>query len=409
MKKRLVSILLAMGMLAGMVIPAQAADEIVFWNFFTGPDGENMQNLIDGFNATEPAFKIKSTTMAGGDLSAKIPTVVNSGTGIPDLVTLDVANIALYQEQGLLEPVTALTEYQPELKKENYNAKVWEASFVDGEQYTIPLDMGVVCLVYNVDLLNKYAPNALDDDVITMDEIKEMIPAASADGIVTWPHYYFSNQIVASLLVQQGGTLFTDVTTPNLTSPEMVQAVTSLKEIYDLGGSNVEGDDSFQTFLAGEAIFLPTGIWDKNALDKGSDFEWGLTNMPAYSADKFVNAANSNHLAMLKSEERSDEKEKVIADFLEYIRQNTLEWARSGMVPASVGANDEAEYQAMKQYFFVATPERADSIWFYTDLYNGYATGALGNVMADMLYGNISIEDGLNQAQKEAEDKIAQN
>ncbi len=31
--------------------------EIEFWNLCTGPDGENMVALIDGFNATNPEYK----------------------------------------------------------------------------------------------------------------------------------------------------------------------------------------------------------------------------------------------------------------------------------------------------------------------------------------------------------------
>ncbi len=66
-------------------------NEIEFWNFFTGPDGENMKAMVDGFNATDPAYRIKNVTMASGDLYTKIPTVVNSGKGIPDLTIVDVA------------------------------------------------------------------------------------------------------------------------------------------------------------------------------------------------------------------------------------------------------------------------------------------------------------------------------
>ena len=47
---------------------AEAAKEIEFWNFFTGPDGDTMQELIDGFNATDPEYTIKNVTMQSGDL-----------------------------------------------------------------------------------------------------------------------------------------------------------------------------------------------------------------------------------------------------------------------------------------------------------------------------------------------------
>ena len=38
--------------------------------------------------------------------------------------------------------------------------------------------MGVTGLVYNKDLVDKYAPGVLDDNVVTIDEIMEIIPKA---------------------------------------------------------------------------------------------------------------------------------------------------------------------------------------------------------------------------------------
>ena len=233
--KKMMATALAALMLAGglageaTILPVKAeGEEIEFWNFFTGPDGENMQALIDGFNATDPAYKVKNVTMASGDLYTKIPTVVNSGKGIPDLTMVDVARIPMFQAQGLLEPMTTLLEGQPEIKKENYNETVWNTGTFDGEQYSVPLDMGVIGVAYNKDLVEKYAPGVLDDNLITIDEIKEIIPKASEDGIVTIPVSFFGYEQALSLAQQEGAELFTDETTPLIISPEFTKAKETL-------------------------------------------------------------------------------------------------------------------------------------------------------------------------------------
>lgn len=390
--------------------PVKAEEgEIEFWNFFTGPDGQNMQALIDGFNSTEPEFRVKNVTMNSGDLYTKIPTVVNSGKGIPDLTMVDVARVPMFQAQGLLEPMTSVLEQQSEIKKENYNEAVWDTGTYDGEQYSVPLDMGVIGVAYNKDLVDKYAPGVLDDNVITIDEIKEIIPKASEDGIVTIPVSFFGYEQALSLAKQEGAELFTDETTPNINGPEFTKAMQTLKEIVDLGGCSEEGEDNLQLFMAGEAIFCPDGVWDANALNAIEGLNWGITNSIAYSADTFYNFSNSNQFVMLKNDERSDEKEAAIGEFLEYVRQNTLEWARSGQVPASNAANEEEEYVGMNQHFFVSTPEESSSIQFKNYKYTGYADDAINTVFGDILFGNIELEEGLAQAQKQAEDNIAQN
>lgn len=406
---------LAAAMLAGTAAGTPALNaraeegEIEFWNFFTGPDGENMQTLVDGFNATEPAYRIKNVTMNSGDLYQKIPTVVNSGKGIPDLTMVDVARVPMFQAQGLLESMEGILAQQTEIKKENYNEAVWNTGTYDGEQYSVPLDMGVIGVAYNKDLVEQYAPGVLDDNVITIDEIKEIIPKASEDGIVTIPVSFFGYEQALSLAKQEGAELFTDETTPNINSPEFTKAMQTLKEIVDLGGCSDEGEDNLQLFMAGEAIFCPDGVWDANALNAIEGLNWGITNSIVYNADTFYNFSNSNQFVMLKNDERSDEKEAVIGEFLEYVRQNTLEWAKSGQVPASNAANDEDEYKALNQHFFVSTPEESASIQFKNYKFTGYADDAINTVFGDILFGNIELEEGLAQAQKQAEDNIAQN
>ena len=111
---------------------------------------------------------------------------------------------------------------------------------------------------------------------------------------------------------------------------------------------------------------------------------------------------------MLKDDKRSKEKEKVIADFLNYVRVHSDVWAKSGQVPASNAVDDMDEFKNMKQYLFIESPEEENAIVINTFRYGGYASDAFGVVLNDVLYGNMSIDDALAQVQKEVEDKIAQ-
>lgn len=412
MRKTIISLALVLVLVLGvfgMPAGAETAGSIEFWNFFTGPDGENMKNLVDGFNATNPAFTINNVTMASGDLYTKIPTVVNSGKGIPDLCIVDVARIPMFQSQGLLKSVDALTAFQPELKKENYRDAVWNTGTIDGAQYSIPLDMGCIGLAYNKDLVDKYAPGVLDDNVVTVDELRAIIPVASADGIITIPASFFNYEIALSLAAQKGVYVFKeDGVTPNLDNPAFAEAYQLLKDIQAQGGGSVEGDDNLQLFINGEMVFCEDGVWDANAIRKNPDLNWGLTNSPAYSADKIANFSNSNQFVLLKSEERTEEKEKVIADFLNYVRENALEWARSGQVPASNAADGDDEFKAMKQYFFVSTPEIEASINFRSYKYGGILDDAVWGVHGEAIFGRMEVADMLAQAQQQTIDNIAQ-
>lgn len=395
---------------AGMASAEAGKDEIVFWNFFTGPDGATMTKLVDGYNATDPAYKIKSVTMNSGDLYTKFPTVVASGKGVPDLCIVDVARVASFQSQGLLEDMSAVSAAQPEIKRENYNEMAWKSGTMDGKQYSVPLDIGAIGIHYNKDLVDKYCPNILDDGVITVDEVKAVIPAASADGIKVFGNYFLYETALA-LAQDEGNVLFKEDGTPNANSEQMVHALNTLKEITDLGGCTDEGDEVFQMFVSGEVIFMTTGVWDANSLNSFPDLNWGVTGALCYDPAKHFTYCNSNQFVLPKSAERTDEKEAGAAAFIDYVRQNALVWAGSGMVPASSAANDTPEYKAMKQYGFVATEDAQKSLCFKSNVYCGYFDDAVSGsgLIGEVIYGRKTAEEALGEAQKEIQDHIAQN
>lgn len=112
----------------------------------------------------------------------------------------------------------------------------------------------------NEDLVAKYAPNVLDDNRITIDEIKEIIPKASADGIVTIPVSFFGYEQALAMARSEGAELFTDETTPNINSPEFTKAVQTLKDISSVSKDLYESAelDGAGTFKRIWYITLPS-------------------------------------------------------------------------------------------------------------------------------------------------------
>jgi len=58
---------------------------ITFWSVFTGGDGTAMQKIIDAYNATNPEYTVEHIMTEQGELYTKLPLVVNSQSGVPDL------------------------------------------------------------------------------------------------------------------------------------------------------------------------------------------------------------------------------------------------------------------------------------------------------------------------------------
>ncbi|PMC35635.1 sugar ABC transporter substrate-binding protein [Bacillus sp. UMB0899] len=385
-----------------------AKNEIVFWNPFTGPDGENMKQIVNEYNKTNPDFKVKNVSIAADDMYAKIPTVVNSGKGIPDLTIVHAERIKQFVESDMLSTYDDLLADYPDISAENYVPAGWDIGDIDGSRYSVPLDVHSFVMYYNKELLEKYAPTALDDNVITFDEIREAAEVSKKDGVVgmgiTW-----TRPIFLSLYNQLGGDITSDGETPTLNTAEAKEALELLKGMVDDKITNKDGEDPGQLFKSNKAIFYPEGIWMQNSLNEVKTLDWGLTSFPQVSADKIVNWTSSHQFVMLQDENRSEEKTKGMMDFLDYIRENSLPWAQAGQNPAALSTLENPEFKELPHSFLVEDPKLQESLKIFDYKYNGFVAEEVDKLVGDAIFGKLDIEEGLEKAQKAVEDKIAAN
>lgn len=383
--------------------------EITFWNPFTGADNSNLKAMIDAYNKTNPDYKIKNVSMKEGDMYTKIPTVVNSGKNIPDLNIVHAERIKQYKDNDMLITYDDVLADFPEINADNYVAEAWNLGDIDGERYSLPLDIHNWGMYYNKELVDKYLPTALDDNIITFDEVEEIGAKAAADDIrgigITWTKPNF-----LSLMAQEGGQLTEDGTTPTLDTDASTAAISRWADLYADGYTSKDGEDPAQLFLTGKLVLFPEGIWMRNNV-KEAEFEWGLTNSPQLSDDpaQMVNWASSHQFVMFKNDARSEEKTEGIMQFLEWLRTNSIEWARAGQNPATLAILDDEEYQGMEQSLFISTPEEQASLKIFDYKYNGYVSEYLDAHAIDAIFGKSTIEDFVTGMQKEVSDKVAKD
>ncbi|OCA83406.1 extracellular solute-binding protein [Pradoshia sp. D12] len=383
-------------------------NEIVFWNPFTGPDGENMKQIVNDYNKTNPKFKIKNVSMVENDMYTKIPTVVNSGKGIPDLTVVHAERIKQFVDNDMLTKFDDVLTDHPEIKAENYVTAGWDIGNLNNSRYSVPLDVHSFVMYYNKDLLEKYAPNALDDNVITFDEVKKAGELSKKDKItgigITW-----TRPIFLSIYNQFGGDITSDGEAPTIDTPEAKEALQLLKSLVDDKIANKDGEDPGQLFKSGKAIFYPEGIWMQNSIKDAKKLNWGLTNFPQLSSDKIVNWTSSHQFVMFNSKERSDEKAKGIVDFLDFVRENSLPWAKAGQNPAALETLENPEYKELPQAFLIENQEMQQSLKIFDYKYNGFVVEEVDKLVGDAIYGKLDIDKGLKNAQKAVEDKISTN
>lgn len=404
-KKALVFIILSFCIILSGCGKKEESKTIIFWNPLTGDDGVYMDNMVKDYNATDPEYPVKPIVTS--DMYTKIYTVLTAQDGVPDLTLIHADRVGGFVNSEMLEPIDDILATQPEIKAENYLPQAWDAGTVDGHQYTVPLDIHSSAMYYNKKLLKKYdVEYFLDDDVVTFDEMMSLAGKMDKGDFVV--NNALLSWCILAQIVNLGGDIEVDGQ-PTLNTPEMKQAFESLKEVASAGLMTPNGEDGYLMFQSDNVLFSTDGTWTSTAHDAVEGLDYGVTNIYSYGPDKFTNRASSHMFSLLKKDNRSDEKEKGIGEFLEWIRKNSIEWAKAGQIVASKEVVDSPEFKDYKQSFFTSSPEEVDSLHIFTYEYYPYVEEAINTYCFDIVYGDTDIDEGLATMQKFVEDKIEES
>ncbi|WP_099159518.1 extracellular solute-binding protein [Virgibacillus ndiopensis] len=399
--------LLSLGLMACSDEEASGSGEkeILMWSGTTGPDGELIQKNIDQYNETDPEYKVKLVKMQGETLNSKLASVTRSGEGVPDIALIASESVSNYQSQGMLESWGKYIE-GTDIKADNYLEAAWNVGTVDGEQYGLPATMGTWVMYYNKDLVDKYAPGAADDNIITYEEIEKAGEAAKGDGIYaygfSWPMQNFNN-----LYLQMGGK-FSEDGKPTINNETAVAAAEEFKDLYDQGYMSENGEDAVKLFKNGKIIFLPEGTWMLSEMQKIEDFEWVETFTPQWDAANIVQGSGADQFAMFTSEERSEDKVKATVKFIEWLQSNQLEWVKSGANPTALSMLDNEEYTQMPQSFLLKSEKARDAITIVTDPGASHIFSEIDSSLWDMIQGKVDIKEQLGKIQQVVDDKTKQ-
>lgn len=377
-----------------------AKGTIEFWTVFTGADGTSIQAIVDAYNATNPDYTVNHRAIEANDLYLKMPLAIQSGEDVPDVAINHIERIPLFQENGFLEDYNTVIDGSG-IKAENYNPKAWAMSEINGGHYGVPLDVHSYITYVNMDLYEKYGNGALDDNVLTWDEIKASGDACVADGVIPVGLAWLRVKFLASY-AQLGGTLSTDGNNPDFNNAIAVEALQNWVDLYNAGYTQKEGDDSWQLFLAGKALYCPEGAWMINDVKK-TELNYAMVDYPVFDVSEVGNWTSSHQFVLPKNEARDAEKTQAVLDFIDFVGNNSLEWAKAGQVPAHVSIKEVAEFKDMGHSFLA---DENEELKIYDYKYYGYAVESLDKVLGEVLFGRLTPQEALDQAVQETKDRI---
>ncbi|MBD0355893.1 MAG: ABC transporter substrate-binding protein [Rubrobacter sp.] len=330
--------------------------ELAFWNGFTGGDGPYMNALVDQFNAEHENLQVSTNTVEWEDYYQRVPAAVRTEEG-PDVGIMHVDQLGTNAARGVIIPLDEVADALG-LEESDFDPTVWNAGIYDGQRYGIPLDIHPLALYYNKSLMEEAGldPNRPPQ---TRDEYESALEELRGNGVQgSWvsPFPFTGTMQFESLLWQFGGELYNEgASRATFNSDAGVEALTWMVDLIENGysPSDVAQDAEFIAFQNGENALHWNGIWQINALKEVEDLDWGVAPLPRIGSED-ATWANSHNFVITQQATTDENKVEASQVFINWISQQSIEWARAGQIPARNSVRESQEFEDLPEQSTIA-------------------------------------------------------
>ncbi|WP_035322905.1 ABC transporter substrate-binding protein [Peribacillus kribbensis] len=326
--------------------------KITYWAPFSGADGPRMKNIVNSYNKSQSKYNVDLQIVPQNDYYKTVDLAFSGQKNAPDLMIMHTDQLTNYAEKNLLKDMSD-TIKKNGVKESDYSPTAWGAGSIKGKQYSIPLDIHPLIMYYNKDMFKAAGldPNKppTNREEFVADAKKLTNESKKQYGFVVptlWPNQF----IFPTVFFQNGGELMKDGK-PNYNSPEGVEALTFLSDLVKkdkVSPANVQQDGEVTLFLQGKNAMQLNGPWMMEQWDKAG-INYGVAPVPQLGTKQQAVYANG-HNFVIPASVTDSKKLAGISDFLKYVADNTMEWAKSGQAPASKAIYEQnADFKKMVQ------------------------------------------------------------
>lgn len=321
--------------------------ELAYWNGLTGGDGPIMRKLVTQFNSAHPNIKVTMTAIAWAEFFQKVPAAVSNGKA-PDVGIMHADDLATNAARNVIQPLddvaTAL-----KLTEADFAPIAWKGGIYKDKRYGIPLDVHPAGLFYNKTVLEKVGADP-EKPPTTGDELMTILDQCKSKGIQgMWTSALSVNGLTSQTLVYQyGGKMVNDDgLSVGFAEDAGVKSIKWWKALIDNGYSpkNAAADGDYVSFTNDKSAFMINGPWNTTPLNDLKKLKWGAAPVPNIGGTEATWAGS--HQFVLPRQIRPDENKQIASRvFVNWLSQQSLNWADAGMVPARNEVRQQSEFQS---------------------------------------------------------------
>jgi len=345
MKKRILSVLLCVAMVASLLVGCGSKDSAegpVTLDVIISQYGNYTQEWWTEFEKTfEEAnqdIDLNIEIVSWNDIYSVVNTRISSNQQ-PDI--LNISGFADYVADDLLMPAE---DYVSDAVKADIIPSFWESNAMDdGVVWALPILASCRALFCNMDILAEAgiekAPATWDEVLTACEAVKE-----NCDGIVPWGLDISSDEGQAAFSYYTwnfGGGYVDDDGNWALNSAENVEAVNFIKKLYDAGVCNsaptTDTRYPLQDAFSAGTLAMMIGPMNMVAADSTVNYEAG--NIPGEG----IGLGVCDQLMVFKDEEAGDARTAAITKFFDafYEVETYSDYmVYEGFLPATTSASD---------------------------------------------------------------------
>ncbi|MFC4597160.1 ABC transporter substrate-binding protein [Cohnella hongkongensis] len=201
---------------------AQAPVTIEFWYGLGGKLGENMQTLIDKFNASQQEVIVKPVVQADySETGKKLQAAIASG----DVPAAVLSSNIEWARKGYYAPLDDLIASSPDFNASDVIPTFLEQGKVDGKQYFLPMYGTTQVMYYSKEVLEKNGIKA--EDLTTWEALGEAaakmtVKSGGKTTFYGWEPMWGADNMIDATLSRGGSILSDDGKTVTIDSPEWI-------------------------------------------------------------------------------------------------------------------------------------------------------------------------------------------
>ena len=326
--------------------------EITVWSWDVAL--AHLEEWAEKFQEQNPDVTFNFEEMGVDQVYQKMTTCLQSGIGLPDIVSIEGEQMAKFGEKfpGKFEDFTDMIN-----PDDYFPIKISECT-VDGKIIAYPWDSGPCGMFYRSDLFEEAGIKA--EDIVTWDDFIEAGKVLKEKtGVNMLCMAESRNDTTYRLLMMEGGGFYFDKDgNTQVDSDVSIQAMETCKKMYDAGitFNNSSWDDMVAGMGADKFACIADAVWMVGSIKEAAPDQsgkWAVMELPRFQADKEAQgASNGGSVLAVPSASKSTEASKAFVKFvMENVDANVEGFQNYGLYPSYLKALESDVFKEGDEFF----------------------------------------------------------